>query len=202
MTDAISRFAVGAGSHNAAVGAARRDNAQEGETMTRARTRNASRKARPVVGNVEGTAKSPQNYQSSIQTNVAHEQAFAEIGRVAKWWNKRVTGSSEKIGDRFKVDFGPTWVEFRVVESVANQKIVWEVTDCYLHWIHDKTEWTGTKIVWELEQANAYTKVTMTHVGLTPAAECFDACEAGWNFYVGESLLKLFTEGRGMPDRM
>lgn len=167
------------------------------------RTQNTSRQAQPVaVGDVEGPAEPARNYQSSIQTAIAPEAAYAEIRHVAKWWNKRVTGAAEKIGDRFKVDFGPTWVEFCVVESVPNKKIVWRVTDCYLHWINDKTEWTGTKVVWDLEQAKGATKVTMTHVGLTPAAECFDTCEAGWNFYVGESLLKLFTEGRGMPDGM
>jgi hypothetical protein len=141
------------------------------------------------------------DYRSSIETKIAADRAFDGIGQVAKWWNAKMTGSSAKVGDRFKVDFGPTWVEFQVVESIAPRKIVWEVTDCCLHWIHDKSEWTGTQIVWALEPTNSGTKVSMTHVGLTPDSECFETCEAGWNFYIGESLLKLFAEGHGRPDR-
>ena len=48
--------------------------------------------------------------------------------------------------------------------------------------------------------ANDTTTVTMTHAGLTPAVERFEACKAGWNFHVGESLFKLLTEDIGLPD--
>ena len=39
----------------------------------------------------------------------------------------------------------------------------------------------------------------MTHVGLTPDKECYEDCNKGWSFYVGESLRKLITEGKGLP---
>jgi hypothetical protein len=37
-------------------------------------------------------------------------------------------------------------------------------------------------------------------VGLVPAFDCFEACSAGWTFYVGDSLLRLITTGKGKPD--
>ena len=66
----------------------------------------------------------------------------------------------------------------------------------------DKKEWKGTQIFWEVAPEDAVTQVTMRHAGLNPALECFTGCEAGWNFYFGRSLVKLFAEGYGLPDRM
>jgi hypothetical protein len=41
----------------------------------------------------------------------------------------------------------------------------------------------------------------MTHVGVVPRAECYADCKKGWDFYVGESLLRLLTENEGLPDQ-
>jgi hypothetical protein len=40
----------------------------------------------------------------------------------------------------------------------------------------------------------------MTHVGLSPALECYDNCSGGWGFYFNRSLRKLITTGVGEPD--
>jgi hypothetical protein len=39
----------------------------------------------------------------------------------------------------------------------------------------------------------------MTHIGLVPGVECYEDCKKGWNFYVGESLFRWMTEGKGLP---
>ena len=39
----------------------------------------------------------------------------------------------------------------------------------------------------------------MTHLGLFPESKCFDICKEGWGLYVGNSLFRLITEGRGIP---
>lgn len=50
----------------------------------------------------------------------------------------------------------------------------------------------GKRVTW---------RVTDCHLPwLDPAEECWDVCEHGWNFYVGESLRGLLVEGRGRPD--
>jgi hypothetical protein len=41
----------------------------------------------------------------------------------------------------------------------------------------------------------------MTHAGLVPGVECYGNCEKGWDFYVGESLLRLLTENTGLADQ-
>ena len=141
-----------------------------------------------------------QDYQYTLNANVSAEEAYRKVARVSAWWNERSTGETQALGDTFKVDFGKTWVEFEVVEAIPNRRMVWLVTDCELHFLKDRKEWKDTKVIWDLKAGNGATSITMTHAGITPAVECFDVCQAGWNFHLGESLLKLLTENRGVPD--
>ena len=141
-----------------------------------------------------------QDYQATVSAKVSDREAYRKVARVSDWWNQRSTGRAEEVGDCFRVDFGQTWVDFEVVEAVQDKRIVWRVTDCHLHFVSDRLEWKGTSVIWDLATANGTTTVTMTHAGLTPAVECFKGCEAGWNFHVGESLLRLLVEDRGLPD--
>ncbi len=142
----------------------------------------------------------PQNYSSSISVNLSPQETLERISRVSDWWTASVTGSSRVPGDKFGVRWGETFVDFEVAEMIPDERVVWLVTDCNLAFITDKTEWKNTKVVWDLSQENGKTRVTMTHVGLVPGVECYANCEAGWNFYFTKSLLKLLTEGKGLPD--
>jgi len=141
-----------------------------------------------------------QDYQRTVSANVSTEEAYNKIARVSDWWNKKSTGKAREVGDTFKVDFGKTWVDFKVVEAVQNQRVVWHVEDCHLHFLNDPKEWKDTRVIWDVAAVNGTTTVTMTHAGLTPAVECFETCKAGWNFHVGESLRMLLTEDHGLPD--
>jgi hypothetical protein len=141
-----------------------------------------------------------QDYKCTVNANVSAEEAYRKVARVSEWWNQKSTGHAQEAGDTFRVDWGQTWVDFKVLEAVPNKRFVWHVEDCHLPWLKNQTEWKNTKVIWDLVAANGTTEIQMTHVGLTPAVECFETCEAGWNFHVGQSLLKLLTEGRGLPD--
>lgn len=140
------------------------------------------------------------HYSHTITANIAPEEAIERISRVADWWTKGFSGAAQKIGDAFTVRFAETFVDFDVVELIPTKRLVWRVTDCNLHWIQDRTEWKGTEIAWDISCDGSATTVRMTHVGLIPAKECYNSCLAGWDFYLGESLEKLFLENQGMPD--
>lgn len=88
-----------------------------------------------------------QDYQSTVSAEISADDAFDKIARVSEWWTKGTTGNAKKIGDTFKVDWGGTWVEFKVVEAVPGIRIVWQVKDCHLPWLKDTAEWKGTKVV-------------------------------------------------------
>jgi hypothetical protein len=141
-----------------------------------------------------------QDYNFQMTANVTSVEAMDAISRVSEWWATDFEGSSQKLHDVFSVCFGETSVTFRVEEVIPNEKIVWLVTDCHLHWINNKKEWIGTRLSWAIFPNRVSTQIIFTHIGLVPATECYNDCKEGWDFHLGKSLYKLMTEHRGIPN--
>jgi hypothetical protein len=141
---------------------------------------------------------STQNYHCSITAAVSIAQAIACINNVAGWWSANIEGNTARLNDEFVIHFGEAFVNFKVT-GVEGKERHWLVTDCYLHWLADKTEWKGTEVLWQLSEDGGATRIDFTHIGLTPQVECYDGCVKGWDQYVKDSLLKLITEGKGQP---
>ena len=64
----------------------------------------------------------------------------------------------------------------------------------------DKTEWQGTKIVFDIVKKGTQTELRFTHEGLVPEYECYEACSEGWSTYVGHSLRNLIMTRTGRPN--
>lgn len=139
------------------------------------------------------------NYITRIQVNANPREAEKAISQVAGWWAKNFEGSAAKLRDRFTVRFGETFVDFEIVDLIPGDTIVWEVKDCFLHWQVDKTEWNGTRVVWELIPENNGTKIIMTHIGLTPEVECYENCRSGWTEHINQSMHNFINTGKGEP---
>jgi hypothetical protein len=141
-----------------------------------------------------------ENYHISITVKADAKKAVNSICNVADWWTSNIEGNSKNLNDVFTIHFGETFVTFKITELIPERKIVWAVTDCNLHWLNDKKEWNNTKVEWQISASDGSSNITMIHDGLIPAAECYENCEKGWNFFTGESLKKLINEGQGMPE--
>jgi len=139
-----------------------------------------------------------QSYRSSIVVNENAIEAYDKISRVNEWWVANFEGSAKNLGDAFKVTLGETFVTFKITEAIPGIKVTWLVTDSWLPWQNDKTEWTGTEVVFEILEEGDSTKIDMTHVGLTPEVECFENCQTGWNHFINRSLVKFMNEGQGV----
>ena len=139
------------------------------------------------------------DYTCSIHAPVPPAEAYDKIAHVADWWAKHFEGSARNPGDRFTVRFGETFVDFAISKARPDRAIVWQVANCHLPWLKDKTEWNGTSVAWELAPDEGGTTVTMTHHGLAPGIECYGACEGGWNRHIRESLLAFLSQGKGNP---
>ena len=139
------------------------------------------------------------DYHISITAPVGAEEALDHISDASAWWAKNFEGSARGLHDVFTVRFGQTFVTFGITEFVPGKKVVWDVTDSFLHWQNDKHEWTGTSVSWEVEPVADGTRISMTHHGLNPQVECFEGCQRGWNDHIGNSLFKYITEQVGMP---
>src|SRR5579871_5809056 len=101
---------------------------------------------------MEATATKPKSkdFTSSIIVRVSPAEAAEKIGRVSEWWAKNTEGRSNTLGDTFTVRWGETFVTFQITEANPNKRVVWHVTDCMLPWQNDKTEWTGTDVIFEI----------------------------------------------------
>ena len=141
-----------------------------------------------------------QDYTASITVNATAHEAFKNINSVRNWWTEDWEGNAKKMNDEFTVHFGETFITLKVVELVPDKKIVWQVTDCYKHWLKDKKEWKGTTISWEIVAGKNETEINFTHLGLVPGIECYKGCAGAWDFYIKESLYKLITEQKGEPE--
>lgn len=139
------------------------------------------------------------NFSTRIQVDADAKEAERRISEVSAWWVKNFEGKASGLRDNFTVHFGETFVTFEVVDLIPGDTIVWEVKDCYLPWQQDKTEWNGTRVVWELIPEDGGTKIIMTHIGLTPEQECYDNCRQGWTEHISDSLLNLINTGKGKP---
>jgi hypothetical protein len=141
------------------------------------------------------------DYQHRFIVQATPEQVFEAITRVSEWWTINTDGKSQAVGDEFTVQFGDVHLtRQRVTEALAGKRIVWHVTESLLPWLKDLEEWKGNELVFEISATDKGTQLTFTHIDLTPQVECFAQCEKGWNFFLGESLFRLITEGAGLPD--
>lgn len=139
-------------------------------------------------------------FNCSIAVNITAKEALNMISRVSEWWVKDVDGKAEKLNDEFTVHFGTTWVAFKITEFIQEKKIVWKITDCNLPWNSDLKEWNGTHILWEVSTKNNSTHISFSHVGLS-VLDCGNQCMNSWGGYIKQSLFKLITEGKGLPNK-
>jgi hypothetical protein len=142
-----------------------------------------------------------QDYTATILVKATANKAFQSINQVTAWWTENIEGSTEKLNDVFIIHFGEAFVTMKIVESIPGKKVLWNITDCYLHWLVDKNEWKNTQVVFEILAEADSTKIQFTHIGLEPQVECYDSCVKGWDLYLKDSLAKLINEGQGSPQR-
>lgn len=141
-----------------------------------------------------------QEFNCSIAVNITPKESFAMISRVSEWWVKDIEGKTERLNDEFTVHFGTTWVSFKIIEIILEKKAVWLVTDCNLPWNADLKEWKGTQIVWRISTEKNLTKINFTHIGLSKL-DCGNQCMNSWGGYIKQSLFKLITQGKGLPNK-
>ena len=141
------------------------------------------------------------DYEHRFTAQATPEQVFEAVTHVSDWWTVNTEGMSRSVGDEFTVQFGDVHLtKQRVTEVVPGERIVWLVTESLLPWLKDREEWKDTELVFDITATDEGTRLTFTHIGLTSQVECFDQCEQGWNYFIGQSLFKLITEGAGLPD--
>lgn len=137
-----------------------------------------------------------QDFSVSFWVDQTPQQAYDAINNVRGWWSGEIEGSTEKLNDEFTYRYQHFhYSKQKLVEMIPGEKIVWLVTDSSLNFVEDKTEWTGTKVSFDIGKKDGKTEVRFTHLGLVPKNECYNACSNGWTGYITDSLRNLITTG-------
>lgn len=143
-------------------------------------------------------AKPQTDFSTIILINQTPEEVFNAVNNVCGWWQGEIEGETTKLDDEFTYRMQEFhFSKQKLIELVPNEKVVWLVTDSNLNFTEDKSEWTGTKISFEISEINNKTQLKFTHQGLVPTVECYGACSNGWSQLIQQSLFSLITTGRG-----
>lgn len=141
------------------------------------------------------------NFTLRFTVDQTPAEVFNAATNVRGWWSEELEGASEKTNDEFIYHFEDMhYCQVKLEEVIPERKIVWFVKYNYFKFTKDKSEWTGTKIRFDIHKLGDQTELVFTHEGLNPEMECFDICSSCWMEYIQGSLFNLIKTGKGKPN--
>jgi hypothetical protein len=142
-----------------------------------------------------------QDFSITVTVDQSPKVVFDAINNVSGWWSEEVQGNSQKLNDEFTYHYRDVHsCRMKLIEVIPEKKVVWLVLENDFNFTTDKTEWVGTKVIFEISRQDNKTQIHFTHEGLVPAYECYDACVNGWTRYLQGSLVDLIKTGKGQPN--
>jgi len=142
-----------------------------------------------------------QNYTSSFTVDQTPKEVFDAVNNPRGWWSEVIEGDTSKLGAVFYYHFRDLHRStIKIIECTPEKRVVWRVLFNDFSFVKDRTESTGTDIVFEIEKKGPQTELRFTHIGLMPDCECYDACSEGWRNYINGSLRDLIATGKGRPN--
>ena len=140
-------------------------------------------------------------FTTTIVVDETPEKVFNAITNPRGWWSEEIEGDTNNLNDEFNYHYEDIHrCKIKIIEFIPNEKVVWLVLDNYFKFTKDKSEWTGTKIIFEISEKDNKTQLRFTHQGLVPAYECYDICKDAWSTYIHNSLRSLIITGKGQPN--
>jgi hypothetical protein len=143
-----------------------------------------------------------QNFTTTFSVDQTPKEAFDAINNVRGWWSEEIEGSTDKLNAEFTYRYKDAHhCKMQLTEIIPGKKVVWLVLDNYFNFTEDKSEWKGTKMIFEVSKKGNKTEIRFTHLGLVPEYECYGACSNAWGSYINGSLRSLITAGKGQPNK-
>ena len=141
------------------------------------------------------------SFTASFLVDQSPKEVFQAVINPRSWWSAEIEGSTEKLNDEFNYHFQDVHsCKMKLIEVVPDTKVVWLVLENFFKFTKDKSEWTNTKVIFEISKQGDKTQLHFTHLGLVPEYECYDICRDAWSDYIKHSLRDLVTKGKGKPN--
>jgi uncharacterized protein YndB with AHSA1/START domain len=140
-----------------------------------------------------------ESFSAVIEIPRSPQQVFDIItADVSKWWGGRdLAGNTTTAGDEFIVHHpGAHFSKQKLVDVIPGTKVAWLVTGSTLHWVKETSEWTNTKMVFEISTKGNNAVLHFMHEGLTPRKECYEKCAEGWTTVITDWLYHYITDGK------
>ncbi|AWF79462.1 hypothetical protein BTJ40_00695 [Microbulbifer sp. A4B17] len=143
------------------------------------------------------------DYTTSFLSPVTQEEAYRAVAeKMSQWWTP-TSGPFLAVGDTAKTGFGGQsyWV-FRAKALVPQKLIELECIESFMvsEQVDDPKEWEGSTLRFEFASEPGGTRLTFTHIGLSPEMKCWDMCKSGWDYYLPGSLQEYLKGGTGNPN--
>lgn len=142
-----------------------------------------------------------QDFTTTILVDATPDQVFDAVTDVRGWWSEEIEGATDTLGAQFEFHYKDLHRStHKITELVRGKKVVWQTVKSEINFVKDKTEWDGTRIVFDIGKRGDQTELRFTHVGLVPTIQCYGDCSGAWGYHLG-SLRDLITTGKGHPNR-
>jgi hypothetical protein len=139
---------------------------------------------------------SGQDYTASFSVDLTPKEVFDAINNVRGWWEGGIEGSTNKVGGVFTYRYGDFHrSKQKISELIPGKKVVWLVVEGGPNFVKDRSEWKGTKVIFEISKKSNKTEVRFTHQGLVPRLECYNSCTDAWGPIIRNNLRSLITRG-------
>jgi uncharacterized protein YndB with AHSA1/START domain len=145
------------------------------------------------------------DFTLTLLVDQSPKEVFNAIKNVRGWWSglysEEFEGRTDKLNEEFtfRAGEGAHYSKQKLIEIIPDKKFVWLVTDSNLTFLENKTEWTGTKIIFEISKKGNKTQIRFTHEGLVPEVKCYDSCAPAWAQYLKEKLRNVISKDKKAP---
>ncbi|HEY9101459.1 SRPBCC domain-containing protein [Chitinimonas sp.] len=146
------------------------------------------------------------HYQQSLVIEASPAAVYAALATptgLKGWWTEDCEGASQ-TGGSLQFRFGDTHKTMRIERLEPGRLVHWRCTQAHvaIAELSRKDEWVGTELAFQLSDLGAgRTRLDFSHYGLTPALECYELCNRGWQHFLG-SLQQYAQTGKGTPYEM
>lgn len=144
------------------------------------------------------------HFRKEVHFNAPASALYAALSTQAGlrgWWTQTCT-VGDKAGEPARFEFGENYKLMRIELLRPDRQVRWQCLESHIHVdgrTYPQNEWAGTTIVFRINgDTPTHTVLRFEHLGLSPALECFELCNGGWNHFLA-SLLQYVETGTGNP---
>ena len=99
------------------------------------------------------------DFTTTMLVDQTPEEVFTAINNPRGWWSEEIEGSTVRLNDEFTYHHKDIHIsKMRLIEVVPNKKVVWLVMNNYFNFTKDKSEWTNTKLIFEISEKDGKTQ--------------------------------------------